>query len=43
MVRLALWLYAKGKLSLQSVQSQNIDIEFLSRAADASGKQRILD
>lgn len=43
MVKLALRLYAKGKLSLQNVQSQSIDIEFLSRATDASGKQRILD
>lgn len=42
-VRLALRLYAKGKLCVQSVQSQNIDLEFLSRAADASGKQRALD
>ncbi|PVH98917.1 hypothetical protein DM02DRAFT_673059 [Periconia macrospinosa] len=42
-VRLALRLYAKDKLSLQSVQSQSIDVEFLSRAANASGKQRALD
>lgn len=42
-MKLALRLYAKGKLSLQNVQSQNIDVKFLSRATDTSGKQRILD
>ncbi|KAF2028946.1 hypothetical protein EK21DRAFT_90162 [Setomelanomma holmii] len=40
MVRLAIRLYAGGKLCLQSVQSQNINSEFLSRSVD---KQRVLD
>ena len=43
MIKLALRLYAKGKLSLQSVQSWSVDTQFLPRLTDSSGKQRVLD
>ena len=42
-IKLALRLYAKGKLSLQSVQSQSVDSNFLPRLIESSREQRVLD
>jgi len=41
MMKLLLHLSAKGKLSLQSVQSQSVDAQFLPRLMESLGKQHI--